>query len=184
MRPNPVRNGSLVRSAGGPSAQRLMTRATRNVWWTSDWVCWAGQFRTVRKLERVGWTHQGPRDRSRPPGYGRSTASAGAPRALVTGRGYPDTDAQLCRLELSGPRPPVAATRIIKPGGLVTKDHGPESSNPDGSLESRLGLRDQAKTHGGQEYQGPVDHGLNILGRSPLLTQVCTTGHYLAWSLT
>ena len=82
----------------------------------------------IRKPERAGWAPSGPCQRSRPPGYGRSTASAGAPRALVTGRGYPDTDAQPRRLELCGPRPQVAATRTTTPGGPVTKDHGPASS--------------------------------------------------------
>ena len=108
MGPNPVRNGSLVMSAGGPSAQRLTTRATRKAGGPATGC--AGPVRSER--------------------YGRSTASAGAPRALVTGRGYPVTDAQLRRLELpaSGPRPPVAATRIMKPAGPVTKDHGPGSS--------------------------------------------------------
>ena len=161
-----------------------LTRATRNGRWNSDWVSWAGQVRMVRNLRahatacgdpdteartrRIG--PPGPRHRSRPPGYERSTASAGAQRALVTGRGYPDTDAQLRWLELSGPRPPVSATRMINPGGPVTKDHGPGSSDPDGSLDSRLGPRDQAKAHCYPEYQGAVDHGLNILGRFPQLT--------------
>ena len=123
---------------------------------------------TEARTRRMG--PPGPRHRSRQPGYGRSTASAGAQRALVTGRGYPDTDAQLRRLALSGPRPPVAATRTIKPGGPVTKDHGQASSDPDGSPDSRLGLRDQAKANCDLEYQGPVDHGLNILGLFPRLT--------------
>ena len=66
----------------------------------------------------------------------------------------------------------------------MTKDHGQASSDPDGSPDSRLGLRDQAKAHDDPAYQGPVDHGLNILGRFPHLTKVCTTGHDLAGSLT
>ena len=69
------------------------------------WVSWAGQVRMVRKLERIGWTPQGPRHCSRQTGYGRSTASVGV-------------------------RPPVAATPRTKPGGLVTQDHGPANHLP------------------------------------------------------
>ena len=37
-----------------PWARRLLALATRKVRWTSDWVRWAGQIRTVRTLDRVG----------------------------------------------------------------------------------------------------------------------------------
>ena len=133
-----------------------LTRATRNGRWTSDWMSWAGQDGTeaqirrldpagptpplaatrIRTLDRVGCAPPGPRHRSWPPGYGRSTASAGACRAHATGRGYPDTDAQLRQLVPAEHRPPVAATRMAKPGGLVTKDHGPASPYPDRSPDS------------------------------------------------
>ena len=73
-----------------PFGPTPLTPATRNVRRTSDWVCWVGQVRMVRKLERVGWTHPGPRHRSRRPGYGSSNASDGP----------------------AGPTPPVAATRL------------------------------------------------------------------------
>ena len=58
-------------------------------------------------------------------------------------------------------------TRVLRPVGLSPADRILD----DGSLRSRLGLRDQAKAYCGPECQGPVDHGLNILGRSPRLTQ-------------
>ena len=115
---------------------------------------------TLRKPGQVGWRPLGPTpndsgDPARPADQrrgvlGRSGQDGTDARPCRPGphglwspvAATPDTDAQPRRLELSGPRPPVAATRIIKPCGLVTKDHGPGSSNPDGSLESRLGLRD------------------------------------------
>ena len=206
MRPNPVRNGSWscrlaaprsnATDSGDPECpvyQRLgmlgrsgqngtEARMNASAGPIQAHTTARGDQDTEARTRRMG--PPGPWHRTRPPGYGRSTASAGASQALATGRGYQDTDAQLRRLEPSGPRPPVVATLIIKPSGPVTKDHGQGRSNPDGSLESTLGLRDQAKANGGQEYQGPVDRGLNILGRSQRLTPVCTTGHDLTGSLT
>ena len=148
-------------------------------------MCWAGQVRMVRKLERVSWTplaaHGDPDTEARTRRMGARPAHAtgrghpvtdARPRRLVPNgpwspvaatlirSGYPDTDAQLRRLELSGPRPSVAATRMIKPGGPVTQDHGQVSSDPDGSPDSRLGLLDQAKALGicgpWTEHPGPV----------------------------
>ena len=87
----------------------------------------------IWKLERFGWDP--------PNGRGHPVTDARPRRPVPNGpwSSVAAMDAQLRRLELSGPMPPVATTRMIKPGGQVTKDHGPASSDPDGSPDSRLG---------------------------------------------
>ena len=136
--------------------------------WSSvrDRMAATGGMRAAGPSDAFELPYPGRSKRWRGPGWVQPTRSSfRGPLSPVAATGI-----GMRRLKLSGPRPPVEATRKIKPGGPATKDHGPGSSDPDGSLDSRLGLRDQAKAHGDQEYRGPVDYGLNILGRSPRLT--------------
>ena len=150
-RSSPQRN--LDHVGWRPAGPTQLTRATRNGRWTSDWACChgPGPVRMVRNLELVGWCPPGPRHWSQPPGYGRSTASQGPDhRSQLPGYGRSTASA-----DSAGPRPPIAATWRTKPGGLVTKDHGPANPYPDGSPDSRLvpyGTGDQTKASGDPAY--------------------------------